>query len=137
MNGHRIFPSKNIRYLGIYLDEALNGGFHCKILSQKLKRANGMLCRARHFVMAAEIKSLYCALFSAHFAYGCQIWGQRSNTHNFKISKLQNRAMRIISSSDLQAKCDHINTKLNIIKIENQNCLLTHDTLNKTNPACF
>ena len=29
MNGHGIYPSKNIKYLGIHLDEILNGAFHC------------------------------------------------------------------------------------------------------------
>ena len=38
MNGHRIYPSKNIKYLGIYLDESLNGKYNCKnIYNQKIK----------------------------------------------------------------------------------------------------
>ena len=36
MNGHRIYPSNNIKYLGIYL-ETLNGRFHCETLMKKLK----------------------------------------------------------------------------------------------------
>ena len=65
MNGHRIVPSKKLRYLGIYLDETLNGGFHCQIL-KKLKRANGMLCKARHYISKDDLKILYYALFSSH-----------------------------------------------------------------------
>ena len=47
---HRIYPSNNTKYLGIYLDETLNGGYHCEILMTKLKRANGMLCKAWHYI---------------------------------------------------------------------------------------
>ena len=63
MNGHIIYPSKYIKYLGIYLDETLNGGYHCGILAKKLKRANGMMCKARHYISSDDLKSLYFAIF--------------------------------------------------------------------------
>jgi hypothetical protein len=72
MNGHRIYPSKIIKYLGVYLDETLNGGYHCSILIRKLKRANGMLCKARHYIDLENLKTLYYAIFSPHLIYGCQ-----------------------------------------------------------------
>ena len=82
MNGHRIYPSNNIKYLGIYLDETLNGRFHCETLMKKLKRANGMLCKARHYITNDDLKTLYYAIFSSHLIYGCQIWGQTTNVFN-------------------------------------------------------
>ena len=45
INGHKIIPSKYIKYLGIYLDSTLSGKHHCELLSVKLKRANGMLSK--------------------------------------------------------------------------------------------
>ena len=50
MNGRRIYPSRHIKYLGVHIDETLNFNFHCNTVSQKLRRANGMLCKARHYV---------------------------------------------------------------------------------------
>ena len=50
MNGHRVRPSDSIKYLGMIIDSNLNGKNHCEILSKKLKRANGMLCKIRHYV---------------------------------------------------------------------------------------
>ena len=47
MNGHRIYPSNNIKYLGIYLDETLNGGFQCETLMKKLEL---MVCCAKHVI---------------------------------------------------------------------------------------
>ena len=63
MNGHRILPSKSIKYLGIYLDETLNGSFHCKVLALKLKRANGMMAKARHYISEGDLRSLYFTIF--------------------------------------------------------------------------
>ena len=86
-----------------YLDETLNGGFYCETLIKKLKRSNGMRCKARHYIKNDAIKSLYHAIFSSHLIYGCQIWGQCTNVFNEKVFRLQNRAVRIISFSNFQA----------------------------------
>ena len=141
MNGHRIYPSKYIKYLGIYLDETLNGGFHCRTLMKKLKRANGMLCKARHYIPVEDLKSLYYAIFSSHLVYGSQIWGQVNNSFNDKVFRLQNRALRIISFSNFRAHSYPLYYHLKILKLNDQiilqNCLFVHDTLNKKSPECF
>ena len=141
MNGHRIRPSHSIKYLGMHLDETLNGAFHAKILSKKLKRANGMLCKARHFVPKDDLRTLYFAIFSSHLIYASQIWGQVTNTFNQKIFKLQNRALRIITFSDFRADCNPIYRELNILKLRDQiaiqNCLFVHDSLSNNSPSCF
>ena len=141
MNGHRIYPSHSIKYLGMHLDETLNGGFHAKILSKKLKRANGMLCKARHFVPKDDLRTLYFAIFSSHLIYAAQIWGQVTNSFNQKIFKLQNRALRIITFSDFRANSNPIYRELNILKLRDQiaiqNCLFVHDSLNNNSPSCF
>ena len=135
------FPSKQLRYLGIYLDETLNGGFHCQTLAKKLKRANGMLCKARHYISKDDLKILYYAIFSSHLMYGCQIWGQTLNSFNQKIEKLQNRALHIITFSDFQAASNPLYANLKILKLADQiklqNCLFVHDALSKISPICF
>ena len=141
MNGHRLIPSKFIKYLGVYLDKNLNGGFHCQDLIKKLKRANGMLCKARHYIKQNDLITLYYAIFSSHLIYGCQIWGQNLNTFNQKVFKLQNRALRIISFADFRADSNPLYINLKIIRLSDQiilhNCLFVHDTLKKVSPLCF
>ena len=141
MNGHRMYPSKNIKYVGIHLDETLNGTFHCGTLMKKLKRANGMLCKARHFITNDDLKTLYFAIFSSHLIYGCQIWGQVTSVFNQKISKLQNRALRIISFLDFRADRNPLYNNLKILKLKDQivlqNCLFVYDALSNASPICF
>ena len=69
----------------------------------KLRRANGMLSKARHYVPQEELHSLYYAILSSHLVYGCQVWGQNSNSVIDKVFRLQNRALRIMSFSDFHA----------------------------------
>ena len=141
MNGHKIFPSTAIRYLGVYLDETLNWSFHCGVLSKKLKRANGMLCKARHYVPLDDVKTLYFAIFSSHLTYGCQVWGQITTSFNQNIFKLQNRAIRIITFADFRADTSPLFHSLKILKLRDhitkQNCMFVHDSLNNISPNCF
>ena len=141
INGKRIIASQNIKYLGMHLDETLNGGSHCKNLAIKLMRVNGMLSKARHYVDNTNLKTLYYAIFSSHLTYSCQIWGQNINIYNQRVFKLQNRALRIISFTDFQANADPLYRNLKILKLKDhiilQNCLFVHEVLNKVSPNCF
>ena len=127
MNGLRIYPSSYIKYLGVYLDASLNGNHHYNLLITKLKRANGILSKARHYVPGDELLSIYHAIFSSHLVYGCQIWGQSINIFTKKVFKLQNRAMRILSSADFHANADPLYKMSNILKLNDiialQNCI--------------
>ena len=100
-----------------------------------------MLCKARHYINKDDLINLYYAIFSSHLIYGCQIWGQKLNSFNKRISKLQDRALRIITFSDFHAECNPLYADLNIIKLADQvtlqNCLFVHDTLKKVSPICF
>ena len=141
MNGKRIYPSNCIKYLGIYIDETLNGSYHCKNIQAKLKRANGMLCKARHYVDEKHLKALYYAIFSSHLVYGSQIWGQTISVHNKRIFKLQNRAIRIITFSNYNADSNPLYAYNKILKLNDQvtmqNCLFVHDSLKGILPKCF
>ena len=52
ITGMKRFLSESVKYLGIYLDEHLNGSAHVTILLPKLRRANGMLSKIRHYTSA-------------------------------------------------------------------------------------
>ena len=98
INGMQLYPSKNVKYLGLYLDEHLNGSAHINNLIPKLRRANGMLSKIRHYTSKDQVKSIYHAIFASHMTYGCQIWGNSfNNTHINKIQTLQNNALRLIT----------------------------------------
>ena len=76
INGRRLYPSKFIKYLGVYLDENLNWHKHVSELPIKLRPANGVLSKIRHYVPKKILISIYHPLFSSHMHYACQIWGK-------------------------------------------------------------
>ena len=75
--GKILKPSTYIRYFGIYLDEYINWSPHINHFSQKLVKANAMLCKLQHFVNVATIKSVYYAIFHSHLSYMFVLHGVR------------------------------------------------------------
>ncbi len=143
INGLKLYPSKSVKYLGIHLDEHLNGSAHVNVLIPKLRRANGMISKIRHYTSLAQTKSIYHAIFASHMTYGCQVWGQSFNeTYIKKIQILQNNAMRLISfAPNFRDHVSPIYKSYNILKIKDlidlKNMLFVHDYLNNKLPESF
>ena len=148
ISGIRLAPVSKIKYLGIYLDEYLNGSDHCKTLHSKLQRANGMLAKIRHYFDhdSNELKSIYHSIFSSHMIYGCQTWGLTDNKYINKIQTLQNTALRLISFSEsphphVRAHMAPILKKFRLLKFRDyvtlKNLLFIHDYFNNKLPVGF
>jgi exonuclease III len=143
INGLKLYPSQSVKYLGIYLDEHLNGSAHIDILVPKLRRANGMLAKIRHYTSPEQVKSIYHAIFASHMTYGCQVWGRSfTNTHINKIQVLQNNALRLITfCTDFRDHVTPIYAEQNILKIMDlislKNLLLIHDYFKNKLPSTF
>lgn len=141
LNGKRLTHSKELKYLGIYLDETLMGKAHCAELIKKLSRANGILAKTRHFVPLEHLKNIYYATFSSNLLYGSQVWAQSLQSVTDKICLLQRKAIRIMSFSTFNAHSGPLFKKLNIIKANDsiflQNCLFVHDFFHDKLPKTF
>ena len=105
----KLKPSNYARYLGIYFDDYLNWSSHFNHLSQKLVKANAVLCKIRHFVSAATFKSIYYAIFHSHLSYVYIAWGQ-----NLKAKYSIN--LQIISFASCDVHTLPIFAKLKMIK---------------------
>ena len=141
INGHRLIPTNNIKYLGVYLDDDLSGKQHCKILAGKLNRANGMLSKVRHYVSGKELKSIFHAIFSSHLTYGCEIWAQAENSFAQRIGKIQNKALRILNFKEFNSPSLPLYIENKVFKLDDivrlRNCLFIYDFINGSLPNCF
>ena len=139
LNGEKLYPSDKIKYVGVWLDATLSFQYQCISLRQRLSRASGILCKARHYMQQGPLTSLYYAIFSSNLTYGCQVWGQTDNIYTKSIFKLQDRAIRIMNFT--YGYSDVWYNVLNILKLSDfvkmQNCLLVHKALTGDAPDCF
>ena len=141
LHGKTLNPSKFVKYLGVYVDEYLNGEIHCREVVKKLNRGNGMLAKARHYVPFADLKNIYHAIFASHLMYGAQVWTPKLLSVSDKISRLQKSAIRIMTFSDFKAHSEPLFKQVEILKFTDsiilQNCIFVYDYLHGNLPNSF
>jgi hypothetical protein len=92
-----ILRTKNLKFLGVTLDAALNWNKHCDELARKLSSACYSLRTIKNLTNIKVAKQAYYANFESHLRYGIEFWGGSSIKNIDKIFKLQKKAMRIIN----------------------------------------
>ena len=136
--GKRLYLKKQVKYLGIILDEHLSWKSYLNSLATKLRKANGIISRLRHCVPQKTMITIYNALFHSHIIYAIQIWGQNLNP-TARVIKLQKTAVRLITFSEFNA---HSKPLFKLLKIQSiidttfiLNIKLVHQTLNYYSPT--
>ena len=91
----------NIKYLGAQIDENLTWKNQLKSITEKASRAIGFLEFAKHFVPEAVAKTLSTSIVEPHLKYCCSVWGYCNSTDILQLQRLQNRAARIVTNSQI------------------------------------
>ena len=120
LNGTKIFPKSEVKYLGIIFDPHLNWSSQVDSLAVKLARAAGMLAKVRHYVSTETLRSIYFAIFSSLLHYGSLVFGQTRNSHTIRLEQIQNKAIRIINFADFCAPVSPLYHKSKILKFFDQ-----------------
>ena len=138
IQGHRIFPSNAVKYLGVLIDNNLSWNHHINHICSKLQRANGALGKLRHFVPRTVLLSLCYALFQSHMSYCCQVWGQHKKTSTSRVPTLQKTALIIITFSDFRSPSSPIFLSLKVLSLFDYvkllNVILVHQIKNESLP---
>ena len=140
LDGKRLIFKDYVNYLGVLIDKHLNWSHHQEKVATKLRQANGVLSRIRHYLPMDLRKNIYFALFHSKLTYAIQIWGQSLNM-NSRITKLQKSAVRLISFSNFRAASMPIFKTFNIHPtpnvVFNLNIKLAHKILNSECPGAI
>ena len=134
ISGTSIPEVKNIKFLGVTIDNQLSWIPHIDNLHKKLKSATGILkwrlsmpvadlifCLKRicNNIPQTHYKSLYYALFESHLSYCITVFGNVCKTHSEKLFTIQNHCMRILFG-DKEAYLDKFITSCRTRPIETQ-----------------
>ena len=125
-------------YLGLQIDRHIAWKKHVGIISRKVSRAIRVLNHAKHFLPQYILKNLYMNIIEPHFRYFSSVLGCCSTTHMNRLHKLQNRAVRIITNSPLDAPASPLLTDLGLRSArelcEHETKLVTFRSLNDLDP---
>ena len=132
---------RHVRYkksLGMVLDEQLKWDKHNEVQCKKISNSIALLKRARPFVPRHTLIKMYNAIVLPHFNYCSTIWNDGSCSVINKLSKLQRRAARIITSSTYDIRSSQILKDLNWKPIEvdlkNRETVMTFKALTGLGP---
>ena len=94
--GSPITISKSAKYLRVYIDDYLNFKIHVKLLYAKLSRSLGILYKVKYYLPKKSLLHLYIVLIHSHLLNCVTIWFSTYQTYTTPISKLQDRAIKLI-----------------------------------------
>ena len=101
-------------FLGILLDKHLNWNAHTNKISNKISSVIGIINRIKHYIPTQILVNIYNSLILPHLHYGVLLWGWNTN----RVSKLQKKALRVITCSKYNAHTEPLFKVLNTLKIE-------------------
>jgi hypothetical protein len=115
-HSHHIKPEcRSYKLLGVNFDEYMSFDSHTTYLCNKLNRSLFCINRAKNYLTAKAMKTLYYSLIHSHLTY-CSIIISCSNNNNLKkISMVQKKAIRIIDNKKYNDHTAPIFKKLEIL----------------------
>lgn len=97
-NGINICNSKNVKYLGVYIDSNLNFTYHINHIVTKTKIAISILYKmlSNKYIKTKIKLLLYELCIRPIMLYACSIWCNTSKTNINKLQRIQNKCLNII-----------------------------------------
>ena len=98
LHGAPITYNKHLKILGVTLDPKLLWNQHViKTTEQCTKRLNLLkMVASQHWgADTITLRQFYVSYIRSKLTYGCEIWGGAANSHIYKLSIIQNAALRL------------------------------------------
>ena len=141
VSGQKIKPKNSVKYLGLLLQDDLSWDTHINTLLKKLNRAIAILSKIRHYTPKWLLRTIYYSIFNSHMIYGCQIWALRHTSLVTKITKLQEKAMRIINFQPPETNTNTFFKETKILKFEDflkyRTIKFVKETIDQHGPKSF
>ena len=93
----------------------MNWNSHSSKISNKISRTLGVMNRLKRYLPFSALKLMYSSLILSHLQFAITSWGFEWE----RLSKLQKRAIRIMTNSKYNAQTDPLIKSLNLLKIKN------------------
>ena len=101
-------------FLGLQIDQHLNWNAHIQKRSHKISHTLGVMNCLKRYLPTKIFRVLYNSLILPHLQYGILSWGFKLS----RLSKLQKRAIRVITWSKFNAHTEPLFKSLNPLKLD-------------------
>ena len=140
-NEHPDPNERTYKFLGIYLDEFLSFDTHCNKICNKLAKSNFIISRVKNILPLKSLKTLYFALVHPHLLYCLPIFSSTTQKNIKRISKMQKKAVRLITRSKSNTPSLPLFSQLKILPLDHlitlTSGLLIHSIYHKYSPKAL
>ena len=117
LGGEVISRCDHVKFLGLLLDEKLEWGFHISQVESKISRSLYILNSVKHILPLSTMKTLYYSLIYSHLNYGIIHWSAAYKYHIKKLTKLQIKAVKIITKSKYNASVLPLHARSHVLQL--------------------
>ena len=102
----------NFKFLEITIDSNLSFSSHYQNVCNKTSSSSSVLSKLVYYVPQPILRKLYQTMIFPHLNYGIEIWGNSCNTGIKRLQRIQNKCIKIISSTNTGEPSDYASLKL-------------------------
>ena len=114
INNTLIEQVTEFNFLGLTVNEFMNRNSHTQKIANKISRTLGVMNRLKRYLPISAMKLMYDSLILSHLQSGITNWGFEWD----RISKLQKRALRIMTNSRYNAHTEPLFKQLHLLKVK-------------------
>ena len=102
----------NFKFLGIIIDSNLTFSSHYQNICNKTSRSSSVLSKLACYIPQPILRKLYQTMIYPHLNYGIEIWGNSCKTGIKRLQRIQNKCIKIISSTNTCEPSDYVSLKV-------------------------
>ena len=122
IDGIIIEEKKNVKFLGIVLDEYLSWDDHIEKISTSISRCVGVLFKLKQYLPLKALITIYNTILLPHITYCNIVWGSYISKNN-SILLLQKKAIRLCAGSGFLDHTDPLFYRFHTLKIDDIHAL--------------
>ena len=112
------------KFLAVYIDKKLTWKTHISYIAGKIARGIGILIKARKYFTHECMITLYYSFVFPYLIYCNNIWDSTYKSNLSKLQVLQNKAVRIMTGSNLRRNTDAMFTESELLNLKDINVYL-------------
>ena len=116
INEVKMSQVEKTKFLGVYIDNVLSWKDHIQYIEGKIARSIGAVIKARKVFNQETLRTLYYTCIYPYFNYCVEAWGNTYATYLDPLSKLQNRALRVITGSPRRTRLAPLYSNLKLLQ---------------------
>jgi hypothetical protein len=118
IKGHFIDKVKEIKFLGVLLDNKLSWFSNIQKVKNKVAKSIGLISKARKILSKPTLIVLYNTFIQPYLTYCIELWGSANETYLLPLIKIQKKAIRIISSVPPRTHTEPLFFKCKILNLK-------------------